>query len=154
MTSEVTVDSLLADFAAPATFDITIPNGVVLKCRGFASYGEKKKFERERKEFITTQIKAKEAAIKEADNDLIAPPYRPYAHLLTEDNLEAAYTMHRICIEPVFSPIDALRLCEAPQLVTYFIDQASWHAANYLVTLKNQLYGAAKKELQPTPSED
>ena len=154
MANEVTVDSLLADFAAPATFDITLPNGVILKCRGFGSYAEKKKFERERKEFITAQVKAKEAAVKAADNDLLSPPYRPYSDLISEDNLEAAYTMHRICIEPAFSPIDALRLCGAPQLVTYFMDQASWHTANYLVALKNELYATAKKESQPTPSED
>lgn len=154
MASEITVDSLLAEFAAPATFEIKLPNDVVFKCRGFGSYAEKKKFERERKDFIVTQMAAKNAAIKAADDDLIAVPFRPYAHLLNEENLEAAFTLHRVCVEPAFSPVDALRLCEAPQLVVYFMDQLSWHAANYLVKLKNEMYAAAKKESQPTPSSD
>lgn len=154
MASEVTVDSLLAEFAAPATFEIALPNGMVFKCRGFGSYAEKKKFERDRKDFIVTQMAAKNAATKAGNDDLIAVPFRPYAHLLSEDNLEAAFTIHRVCVEPAFTPVDALRLCEAPQLVVYFMDQLSWNMANYLVNLKNELYVAAKKESQPTPSSD
>jgi len=143
---DLSVESLLADFAAPATFDIALPNGAVLKCRGFGSYAEKKAFEREQSAFVKDQMKAKVAAIKGNDHDLLSPPYRPYFDLINEDNLVAAFTIHRVCVAPALSPIDALRLCAAPQLIAYFMDQWTWNASNFLLKLKNDLYNDAKKD--------
>lgn len=142
----VSVESLLEAFEAPATFDINLPNGQTLTCRGFQTYADKRQFEKDQNAFVSDLIAAKNAAIKASDNDLLPVPFRPYSHLIIDENLKAAYTIHRICISPGFTPIEALRLTGAPALVSFFMDQWTWHSSKLLMDIRAQLYGEAKKD--------
>jgi hypothetical protein len=142
---DLSVDGLLATFGAPATFDIKLPNGGVLVCRGFGSYAEKRQFEKDRDLFVQKRVAEANGARKSQD-PILAGPYADYLELMIEDNLAAAFTIHRTCVSPVFEPIEALRLTAAPAFAAYFMDQLSWNASNFLLSIKNELYGAAKKD--------
>jgi hypothetical protein len=146
MSQNLSVESLIAEFSAPETFDVTLPNEAVLTFRGFGSYAEKKAFEKDKADFVKQVMDAKNGAIKAADDDLIPSPFRPYSKLITPENLEAAFTIHRLCVSPGFSPADALNLTHAAHLIAYVLDQISWNSSNFLVNLKNNLYSEAKKD--------
>ena len=146
MSQTLNVDSLIEEFGAPATFDIKLPNDAVLTFKGFGSYAEKKAFDTEKAGFVKQLLDAKVAAIKANDNDLLPAPFREFGDLVSKENVEAAFTLHRLCLSPGFTPVEALRLTSATHLVVFIMDQLSWYSANFLVTLKNELYGEAKKD--------
>ncbi|NBW10346.1 MAG: hypothetical protein EBR82_20185 [Caulobacteraceae bacterium] len=145
-TKPITADALVATFAAPATFDIDLPDGGKLTFCGFGTYAEKKRFDLNKAEFVKPLIEAKRAAVRNGDNDLVPSPYREWSHLLEPDNLDAAYTIHARCVAPGFTPVDALKLTQAPHLIAYLMDQMTWYASNYLVQLRNEQYQDAKKD--------
>jgi len=142
----VDVDSLLEAFGAPTTFEIALPNGGGLTFKGFGSYAEKKAFEKDKLGFVKQLLDAKAAAVKAGNNDLLPAPFRELGDLVSQENVEAAFTLHRLCLSPGFTPVDALRLTKATHLISYVMDQITWYSSNFLVNLKNELYGEAKKD--------
>lgn len=142
----LSVDSLLAEFGAPETFDIKLPNGAVLKFQGFGTYAEKKAFQKEKAAWVKQLADAKNAAVKASNNDLLPGPFREFGDLLSPENLDAAYTIHRLCVSPGFTPVEAVKLTRAHQLISYIMDDLTWNSANYLVKAKAEAYGEAKKD--------
>jgi hypothetical protein len=143
---DLSVEGLLSAFGAPETFEINLPNGAVLHCRGFGSYAEKRQFEKDRDAFVAKMLGQKNAATKAGNDGLLGGPWVPLADLFYEENLAAAYTIHRVCVSPSFEPVDALKLTKAPALASYFMDQLSWNASHFLLNLKSQLYSETKKD--------
>lgn len=141
----LSVDSLLAEFGAPKTFEIELPNDAKMTFRGFGSYAEKKAFEKEKQGFVKRLMDAKNSAIKANDNDLLPGPFREHSDLISPENLDAAFTIHKLCIAPGFTPVEAVRLTQATRLIEFVMDQMSWYASNFLVGLKLKLVEDAKK---------
>lgn len=142
----LTVDSLLAEFGAPETFDVKLPNGAALTFKGFGTYAEKKAFQKEKAAWVKQITDAKNAATKANNDDLVPAPFRELSDLLSPENLDAAYTIHRLCVSPGFTPVEAIKLMQAHQLISYIMDDLTWNSANYLVAAKAEAYGEAKKD--------
>jgi hypothetical protein len=153
MTSEVTVEQtdlsvegLLAMYEAPDTFEIPLPAGGAIVIKSPRTYSDRRKFQKDRAEFVVGLMKAKQSAIKERNDDLIPAPFRHLSNLLDEDNLAAAFTLHRYAVNPTYSPVDALALCRAGGLMDWIEERITYGQAAFLQNLKQQQYEEAGKD--------
>lgn len=144
--ADLSVEGLLAMYEAPDTFEIPLPAGGAMIIRSPRTYSDRRKFHKERAEFVVGLMKAKQAAVKECNEDLVPVPFRHLSDLLNEDNLAAAFTLHRYAVNPTYSPVDALTLCRAGGLMDWIEEQISYGQAAFLQKLKEKQYEESGKD--------
>jgi hypothetical protein len=139
----ITANELLEKFGAPKTFSFELPDAGTWTVRGIATYAEKRKHEAAKTKWVSDMLA--QARLQAKNGDGLLAVFVPHLNLMVEENLTAAYEISHRVISPQFSPVDALRLCEAPALVQNIMDQMTWGSANFLLQLKAELYEDAGK---------
>jgi hypothetical protein len=139
------LDSLLESYAPrEETFAVALPKGETLTFRAFQSYGEMETFKRELSAFGR-----KMNAIGDAPGHPFFALYQPK----TPSEYVAAYTIHALCVDPVFSIPQAFGLLKAPWLVNTIMDQIDDHRMAYLAGEWEKVE-EEKKDSGTTPQEE
>jgi len=159
VTEQSYVDGLLSSFGAPVTFKLALPLGHTWTVKGFRTYAEQRRYNEAKAQWVNEMVAAHNAYVKSKDlNAIPVPAFRDLVNLMERENLEAAYDLFSRVIEAKqtiitdpdseptvtikhgFSPAESLILSQAPQLVTKFIDELTYHTAHFLVNVRNGAY--------------
>ena len=161
VTEQSYVDGLLSSFGAPVTFELALPLGHTWTVKGFRTYAEQRRYNEAKTQWVNEMVAAHNAYVKSKDlNAIPVPAFRDLVNLMDRENLEAAYDLFSRVIAAVnsdamevkhgFTPAEALTITQAPQLVTKFIDELTYHTAHFLVDVRNGAYLELGKDSSAT----